>query len=122
MHTHGHGHEHGSGEPHYAARRHPEHVVLDIGETLGALIIHTDRSMHGVEVEISATGSDNRRSHKEVLEREIDGRAAFTAVFDKITEGTYTLWVDDLARERDVAVTGGAVSELYWSAAPLARR
>ena len=71
--------------------------------------------MLGVEVEISATGQDDRRSHKDVLEREINGRPAYTAVFDNVREGSYTLWVDDVARERDVVVTGGAVAELDWS-------
>jgi hypothetical protein len=121
MRHHGHAHDHGPGEHSYALRRHPEHVVLDIGGAIGALIVHTDCSMHGVEVEISATGRDDRRSHKEVLERELGGRAAYTAVFDKVSEGTYTLWVDDVARERGVAVIGGEVSELDWSTAPLAR-
>src|SRR5271157_3533026 len=120
-HAHAHSHDHGLGGENYAARRHPEAVVLDIGDDLGALILHADAAMIGVEVEISATGRDHERSHKDVLEREIDGRPAYTAVFDKVLEGTYTLWVDDVARERDVAITGGAVSELDWSARPLAR-
>jgi hypothetical protein len=122
MHTHGHSHHHGHSHDHgpggaenYAARRHPEHVVLDIGQDIGALILHTDAGMVGVEVEISATGEDDRRTHKDVLEREINGRPAYTAVFDNIRQGTYTLWVDDVARERDVVVSGGAISELDWS-------
>ena len=114
-HSHGHSHDHApGGEENHAARRHPEHVILDIGEDLGALIIHTDAEMVGAEVEISATGHDEERSHKDVLEREINGRPAYTAVFDKVREGTYTLWVNDLARERDVPVSGGAVAELDW--------
>lgn len=125
-HDHGHSHDHGhgdgaGGEESYAARRHPEHVVLDIGFDMGALIVHTDASMVGVEVEISATGHDGERSHKDVLERAIDGRPAYTVVFDKIREGSYTLWVDDVARERDVSIAGGVVSELDWSAKSLAR-
>ena len=90
-------------------------MILDIGEEIGALIVHTDADMHGVEVEISATGRDGERSHKDVLQREINGRPAFTAVFDKIREGSYTLWVDDVARARGVIITGGAISELDWS-------
>jgi hypothetical protein len=120
MHRHGHshsnGHSHEASGENYAARRHPEHVVLDIGGGIGALIIHTDASMLGVEVEISATGRDDDRTHKDVLEREINGSPAYTAVFDKIREGSYTLWVDDVARGRDVIVTGGAIGELDWSA------
>ncbi len=102
-----------SGE-HYSARKHPEFVVLDIGEDLGALIVHTEREMHGVEVEISPTGDDGRRTHKEVLERSIDGRPAFTAVFDRLEAGSYKLWVENEVRARKVMVEGGAIAELDW--------
>jgi len=126
MHSHGHSHDHEHGHDHshdpgagggenYAARRHPEQVILDIGQDLGALIVHTDASMVGVEVEISATGDDGQRSHKDVLEREIAERPAYTAVFDKIRQGSYTLWVNDVAQERDVAIAGGQIAELDWS-------
>ena len=122
-HAHDHSHDHHGrqGAHHapatesYSARPHPEPVILDIGEDMGALIVHTGADMHGVEVEISATGQDHRRSHKEVLERAINGRPAFTAVFDKVRDGSYTLWVDDTARARGVVVRGGAVAELDWS-------
>ena len=114
--THNH-HTHSVGEQRYSDRPHPETVVLDLGEDMGALIVHTGADMHGIEVEISATGHDHDRSHKEILQREIGGRPAYTAVFDNIRDGTYTLWVDDVARERDVVVSGGAVAELDWIAA-----
>jgi hypothetical protein len=115
------GHTHTAGE-NYSARAHPEPVVLDIGEDVGALIVHTHSAMHGMEVEISATGRDEERTHKDVLEREIDGRPAYTAVFDRLHEGTYTLWVRDVPRDRDVAVTGAAVAELDWTGGPDASR
>jgi len=122
-HDHSHGvggHEHGDGASgeNYAARPHPEQVVLDIGEDIGALIVHTDAAMLGVEVEISPTGHDDQRSHKDVLQREINGRPAYTAVFDKLPEGTYTLWVDDRVRARGVAIQGASVAELDWSSEP----
>jgi hypothetical protein len=113
MHRHPHSHE--ASEEDYAGRRHSEAVVLDIGEDVGALIVHTDAGMLGVEVELSATGQDDGRSHKDVLEREVNGRPAYTAVFDKIREGSYTLWVDGVARARNVAITGSSVAELDWS-------
>ncbi len=104
--------------PHtYADRAHPEYVVLDIGEDRGALILHADVDLHGVEVEISPAGADGDRQHKEVLERTIDGRPAFTAVFDKLPEGRYTLWVADEAKAREVAVAGGEIAELDWTTA-----
>jgi len=98
----------------YAHRPHPEYVVLDIGEDLGALIVYTDPDMHGVEVEISARGADADRSHKEVLERSVGNRAAFTAVFDRLPEGAHTLWVNGEAAAREVWITAGAVAELDW--------
>ena len=90
-------------------------MVLDIGGDVGALIVHTDAAMLGVEVEISPTGRDDERSHKDVLQREINGRPAYTAVFDKLPAGTYTLWVNDRARAREVAIQGATIAELDWS-------
>ena len=107
---------HGSSLPHehHAARPHPEAVVLDLGGDVGALILYTDREMLGIEVEISASGEDDRRSHKEVLEREIGGRPVFSAVFDNVPAGRHTLWVNDAARQRGILVKGGEVAELDW--------
>jgi hypothetical protein len=99
---------------HYAARPHPEFVVLEIGPELGALIVHTDASMHGVEIENSPSSDDGQRSHKQVLERSVGGRPAFTAVFDQLTPGTYTLWTDGVARVRGVKVQGERIAKLQW--------
>jgi hypothetical protein len=96
---------------HYSTRKHPEFVVLEIGDELGALIVHTDADMHGVEIE---------SSHKEVLERVTGGRSAYTAVFDQLAAGTYTLWMDGVARIRGVTVRGGGVAQLRWPAHVLA--
>ena len=103
----------------YADRPHPEYVVLDIGEDLGALIVYTEAERHGTEVEISPRGHDGDRSHKDVLERSVGNRAAFTAVFDRLPEGAYTLWTDGVARARDVWIAAGAVAELDWTTGPL---
>jgi hypothetical protein len=111
---HGHAHREGRAAEGYAARPHPEPVVLDIGASYGALIVHADPELHGVEVEISPAGEDASRQHKQVLERRINGLPAFTVVFDGIPEGRYTLWVDDEPRARQVAVAGGAITELDW--------
>jgi hypothetical protein len=117
-----HGHDHDGHGPHvherYADRVHAEFVVLEIGEGLGALIVHTDPEMHGVEIEISPAGQDHARQHKDVLERPLGGQARFSAVFDQIPEGTYTLWVRGEARACDVQITDSAVGELDWRTAP----
>lgn len=101
----------------YSARKHPEFVVLDIGHKVGALIVHTDPDMHGVEVEISPVSDDRERSHKDVLERSVDDQPAFTAVFDGLRAGTYTLWVAGEARTRGVKIRGSAITEVDWRGA-----
>jgi hypothetical protein len=116
-----HTHRHGDHEvvEDYSSRKHPEFVVLDIGDGAGALIVHTDPEMHGVEIEISPVGDDGRRSHKQVLERKIDDDPAFTAVFDRLPPGEYTLWVQGLTGARGVRIEASAVAELDWRAAAI---
>jgi hypothetical protein len=99
---------------HYSARRHPEFVVLELGSGFGALIVHTDADLHGFEVEISPTGKDDRRNHKEVLERNSGGHSDYTAVFDRLPAGEYTLWVNGMAWERHVTVEDGRITQLDW--------
>jgi hypothetical protein len=104
----------GHGHHTYADRPHPEYVVLDIGGACGALILHTDPELHGVEVEISPRDRDDRRSHKEVLERRINGHAAYTAVFESLESGEYTLWTNGEPRARGVRIEAGAIAEVDW--------
>jgi hypothetical protein len=105
-HAHNGGHGPAAGGENYSARAHPEPVVLDIGAAGG-----------DVGGEAIATGQDDCRTHKDVLEREISGRPAYTAVFDKLREGTYTLWVEGAARARNVGIMGAEVAQLDWSGA-----
>ena len=99
---------------HYADRKHPEYVVLEIGEDVGALILETGPELHGKEIEISPAGADESRTHKEVLERANGEGPAFTAVFDQLPGGVYTLWSENVARQREVVVEGGQISHLDW--------
>jgi hypothetical protein len=90
----------------------PEHVMLDLGPGVGALVLHTDATLHGKEIEISPAGSDEERSHKQVHERPVAGRPLYGAVFDSLAAGDYTLWLDDRPLRRDVVVAGAAVTEI----------
>jgi hypothetical protein len=104
---------------HHSHRPHPEQVVLEIGADLGALVIYTDARVHGTEIEISPAQADDDRSHKEVLNRPVAGRATYAAVFDRLAGGSYTLWVSDVAVTRGVAIAGGSITELDWRGAEL---
>lgn len=102
--------------PHtYADRPHPEAVVLDIGNDVGALIIHTRPELHGQEIHISPLGVA-QRDHVQVLERSINGEPAFTAVFPELREGTYQLWADLCTSnpEGEITIKGGEIATLDW--------
>jgi hypothetical protein len=104
---------HMSQEPVY--RPHPEPVVLDIGGTNGALIVYADAELIDTPVEVSPSGADTRRFHQHVLERPMPEGSSYAAVFDKISEGSYTLWLRDEPRARDFQITGGQVAEVDWT-------
>jgi hypothetical protein len=108
-------HHHRDHDHHHANHRpHTEHVVLEIGSDLGALIVYTDPALLHTEIEISPAGEDERRSHKDVLERVVGARSLYAAVFDRLPQGTYTLWHDDTARTRDAAVGQETIAEVDW--------
>ncbi len=115
-HVHDHPHAHPADDPHSEAHRpHPEPVVLDIGGELGALVIYTNRQLLHAEIEISPHDDDWSRSHKDVLERVVDGASVYVAVFDRLPEGTYTIWRDDRPLTRRATIAAGAVTELDWT-------
>jgi hypothetical protein len=98
---------------HHSTDARPEHVMLDLGPGVGALVLHTEANLHGVEIEISPAGRDGERSHKQVHERPVAGRPLYAAVFDRLPAGEYTLWLDDLPLRRDVAVAEEAVTDIW---------
>jgi len=95
-------------------RVHARPVVLDVGGAIGALIVHTDPELLGVEVEISPAGDDHSRQHKRVLRRQMGSATVTVLLYDNLPEGEYTLWLDGVAKSRNVRVPGGAVAELDW--------
>jgi hypothetical protein len=120
QHDHDYPHDHSHGHVHVdhhteAHRPHQEPVVLEIGGELGALIVYTDPVLLHQEIEISPAGEDARRSHKDVLERVVGGRSFYAAVFDQLSDGTYTLWHDGNVRTREARVAGGTIAELHWT-------
>jgi hypothetical protein len=99
----------------YWTRRHPEHVVLDIGGGFGALVLYTPPELHGREIEISPVGQNNQRVHTAVLERMVAGRSVFAAVYPRLIAGTFRLWFDeDPTRPNTVRIAAGQVAELDW--------
>jgi hypothetical protein len=98
--------------PHHSKDPRPEHVLLDLGPGVGALVLNTGADLHGVELEISPAARDEERSHKQVHERPVAGRSLYGAVFDSLPAGEYTLWLEDRPLRRNVAVAGATVTHL----------
>jgi hypothetical protein len=115
MHDHDHTHDNHGHHHHVAADVRSQPVVLDLGDGIGALIVHTDPELLGVEVEISPAGADGNRQHKEVLQRTMGPSTVNVLVYDNLPEGTYTLWVDDAAWAREIRIESGSVAELDWT-------
>ena len=91
---------------------HPEHVVLDIGEGVGALILFTAPDLLGEEIEVSQEGQP--RTHTEVLERRINDQPVFAAVYASLPEGRYRIWGYDDKPVTEVEISGGQVAEVDW--------
>ena len=104
------GHHHHHHHETHELRSQP--VVLDLGDGVGALIVHTDPELLGVEVEISPSDDDGDRQHKEVLMRAMGRQTASVLVYDNLAEGSYTLWVNGEPWARNVQVAAGGVAEV----------
>jgi hypothetical protein len=103
---------------HHSNRVHPESVVLDIGRDVGALIIYTDPELHGEEIEIGPRGSGRKRVHVEVLERRINDRPVFAAVFFGLRAGNYDICEGAATPSACVTIVGGEVATLDWRRSP----
>jgi hypothetical protein len=102
-----------SDEP--VARPHPEHVVLEIGGEIGALIVQADADQHDLQIEITRSGEEHgKRAHQHILERPMPTQTIYAAVFYGLREGSYTLFTDDTIRETDVVVRGAQVTTVDW--------
>jgi len=95
-------------------RVHPESVVLDIGQDLGALIIYTKSELRGREIEVSPLGIATR-VHVQVLERRANGQPVFAAVFPQLRAGSYEIWwKNDPDPSGSTTIVGGEVTTVDW--------
>lgn len=96
-------------------------VLLDIGGTVGALVVTMPAALVGHEVEIRPTGETHapgHRPHVAVVNRPRDGGAGdpvACAVFDALEEGDYELYLKpDGPVQVAATVTGGGVEFAIW--------
>ncbi|GIE31333.1 hypothetical protein Ait01nite_043780 [Actinoplanes italicus] len=91
-------------------------VMLNIGGTIGALIINTPSVLHGHEIEVSPVEDTGRRTHAAVRARYVRSGVTFCVVIDSLPEGRYVVWQDEDTPLTQVDVRGGAVAEVTWPA------
>jgi hypothetical protein len=105
----------GKGDPAgHGPRRPSESVLIDIGGTIGALVVNTPEALDGAEIEICPVGTTTR-SHTIVRPRELPGGdIVYAGVFPSLPEGDYILLPYDSLPESSVHVDGGAISQINW--------
>ena len=112
-------------------------VLLDIGGTVGALVVTMPAELEGAEVEINRRVRGGRHDHDHVAARDHDhgaghghhhrphvavvarpvaaGGVVHSLVFPDLVEGDYELYRRDGGPvELAVSITGGAVTEAAW--------
>ncbi|MBR7830910.1 hypothetical protein KDK95_31690 [Actinospica sp. MGRD01-02] len=88
-------------------------VVLDIGGDIGALILQSDASHLGREIEISPVSRQGEpasvRTHSMVRERHTTP-PTYDAVYPDLREGEYVIWHAQDTPAGTVTITGGEIS------------
>ena len=104
-------------------------VVLELGDTVGVLVIEATVELNGREIEISpvdglhdhAPDHDHahgdahaHRTHSMVRERGTAAGKSYAAVYPGLAVGTYTVWRDHDTPAGTVAIDGGRVTRYRW--------
>ncbi len=89
-------------------------VVLDVGDDVGALLIHTGAARVGEEIEVTPVDRAGRRTHVAVLTRRVGDRIAHAAVFASLRAGEYAVLHCDGTEAARVRVPPAGVAELDW--------
>jgi len=105
-HPHDHRHHHEAGTPPAGGP-----VVIDIGDDVGALVVHVDRARVGQELHVRRHG-ETGTTHTGIWERRLGARVVVVAVFPALVEGGYAILDRAGGPEADITVTGGQVLEL----------
>jgi hypothetical protein len=93
-------------------------VLLDIGGDVGALVVEMPAALVGTEIEIRPIGtSHSHLEHVGVVDRPVNGRANYTAVFGELAQGRYELYQRPNGPvQLRVEINGGTVAQATWPA------
>jgi hypothetical protein len=101
-------------------------VVLELGDTVGVLVLEATAGLNGREIEISPVGGTHghddhdhahphaHRTHSMVRERGTAAGTSYAAVYPGLAVGTYTVWRDHDTPAGTVTIDGGRVTRYRW--------
>jgi hypothetical protein len=90
----------------------PEALLLDIGGTVGALVLYADEACLGLEIDVTLVGAPrSHHMHTMIRRRRAVDREFIAGVYPELEEGAYTVWGIDDAPLGEVTIVGGRVSE-----------
>ena len=86
--------------------------MLDIGDDVGALVVHAAGALNGVEIELARRGEKQAFVHTEVRERRLPEGSVYAGVFPAVVVGEYTLLGLAGRTDQDVTIAPGRVTEV----------
>ena len=102
-------------------------VVLELGDTVGVLVLEATAELNGREIEISPVDDIHdanpdhdhgdahvHRTHSMVRERGTAAGRSYAAVYPGLAVGTYTVWRDHDTPAGTVTIDGGRVTRYRW--------
>ena len=90
-------------------------VMIDIGGSVGALVLTADSERSGLEVEIHPVDDPGGKTHVWVLPREAGGAVTHAAIFPSLLEGDYVVLGPTGLPGFTVRVVGGVVTTARWA-------
>jgi hypothetical protein len=89
-------------------------LVLDIGGSVGALVLYSDETCLGLEIDLTPAGAPrSHHMHTMIRRRRAVDREFIVGVYPELVEGVYTVWGIDDRPLGEVTVVGGQVSEFH---------
>lgn len=95
---------------------HSGSVVLDVGEGIGALVLHTSADLLGVEVDVIGLTPGTTSTHALVRPRLLLHATTHAAVYPGLPAGRYQVIGVGSQQDQDLEIIGGRVTELEWTA------
>lgn len=89
-------------------------IVLDIGETTGALVLYTAADREGEEIEVCSLDGGRSRTHSQVHRRHLAKACIHAAVYPNLPAGEYAFSEVAPADRAHFSIRGGQVTEIDW--------